>query len=129
MSRLFQIMILKFQYVSLSQNPSILVAETLTKILQKANRVPGIVAEKKHLEKVLNSHFQLFMYHIFAISKIKFSSKRIKLQKYTLANCLPREQRIHLELLLEMIIYVPDMAKRVDSYLFQIALYWTLQSL
>jgi hypothetical protein len=68
----------------------------------------------------------MFMFHFFRLTSIKFAAKPTKMQGYTLSYCLSREEKLHLELLLEMVIFDDYLALRVDSYLFQIAFYYTL---
>lgn len=127
--RYFQMLFLKFRYVSMCQNPATLGAEIILSLLKYADRVDGIKRHKDKIRASLRKHFQLFMFHMFRLTTIKVGGKSIKIQGYTLCCSLSQEEKLHLELLLEMVIFDDYLSSRVDSYLFQIAFYWTLQSM
>jgi hypothetical protein len=126
---LFEILIIKYQYKSRVQNPSSKVVNIIFMIIQHCKHNKYLQKYQEMMKKKIRENFQNFMFHFFELSGIKFKSKSVKCQGYSLGACLSKEQRIHLELLLEMVIFDKTLAKRVDSYLFQIALYWTLQAL
>ena len=120
-------LILKFQYVSLSTNPSTTAAKILILILKNCKRIYGINKYADYLKTEVRKYFRIFTLHIFQMSQVKFKEKKVKMQGYTLAACLTREARTHLELVLVMVKFDEDLASKVDSYLFQIVVYWSLQ--
>ena len=122
----FQILFLKYEYTLVSRNPAILAAEILLNLIKNAKSVEGITKYSEKIIKAIRKHFQLFSFHMFKIASINYNDGSVKMQGYSLSSCLNYKLKLHLELFLEMLIYDPDLASRVDSYLFQIVFYLTL---
>lgn len=128
-NRLFQILFLKFQYVSLSQNPSMYACESLIYILRAHKVSPYAKMYSKQLSAIVRHHFQLYSFHMFELAKTRFLNGKFKQQGYTLAACLSYEAKTHLELLFLMMEFQPELMRKVDSYLFQVVFYWMMQAL
>lgn len=126
--RLFQILILKFHYVNLSQNPSCIACKTLIWIL-KYKLSPSVLENYKDVKKAIRRNYEAFIFHLFKIADTNFTSKKLKCQGYTIHHVLGLVQKMHLELFFEIVMFDKNLASKIDSYVFQIAFYWTLQSL